>query len=128
MEIKVTASEWYVLECLWEQAPKTLMQLVEELNSRRGWAKSTCTTTVKRMDEKGLIRHEMEGRTKLFFPMVEQEDATKRETRDFLQRIYRGSVGMLLNTLAETQDLTDKDLDDLQTFLDSCKKKREKGE
>lgn len=124
MEIKVTASEWYVLECLWEQAPKTLMQLVEELNNRIGWAKSTCTTTVKRMDEKGLIRHEVEGRTKLFFPVIEQKDATRKETKDFLQRIYRGSVGMLLNTLAETQDLSERDIDDLEAFLDSYKKKR----
>lgn len=124
MEIKVTASEWYVLECLWEQAPKTLMQLVEELNSRIGWAKSTCTTTVKRMDEKGLIRHEVEGRTNLFFPVVERKDATRKETKDFLQRIYRGSVGMLLNTLAETQDLSERDIDDLEAFLDSYKKKR----
>lgn len=124
MEIKVTTSEWYVLECLWEQAPKTLMQLVEELNSRIGWAKSTCTTTVKRMDEKGLIRHEAEGRTKLFFPVIEKKDVTMKETKDFLQRIYRGSVGMLLNTLAEAQDLSERDIDDLEAFLDSYKRKR----
>lgn len=124
MEIKVTTSEWYVLECLWEQAPKTLMQLVEELNSRIGWAKSTCMTTVKRMDEKGLIRHEAEGRTKLFFPVIEKKDVTMKETKDFLQRIYRGSVGMLLNTLAEAQDLSERDIDDLEAFLDSYKRKR----
>lgn len=124
MEIKVTTSEWYVLECLWEQAPKTLMQLVEELNSCIGWAKSTCTTTVKRMDEKGLIRHEAEGRTKLFFPVIEKKDVTMKETKDFLQRIYRGSVGMLLNTLAEAQDLSERDIDDLEAFLDSYKRKR----
>ena len=66
MEINISNSEWYVLECLWESSPKTLMQIVEECREKVGWAKSTCTTMVKRMDTKGLIRHEDGGRAKPF--------------------------------------------------------------
>ncbi len=61
MEKNVSNSEWYVLECLWDSAPKTLMQIVEECREKAGWAKSTTATMVKRMGEKGLIRYEEGG-------------------------------------------------------------------
>ena len=58
-------SEWRVMECLWT-GPKTLMELVRALKDSAGWAKSTVTTMVRRMEEKGLIGYETTGRTKVF--------------------------------------------------------------
>lgn len=121
--MKLTSSEWYVMECLWESAPKTLMQLVEELGERVGWAKSTCTTMVRRMDDKGLICHEEEGRTKYFYPVVQRSEATKKETKEFLQRIYHGSVGMMVSAMAENKDLTEEDLEELEEIVKQWKKK-----
>lgn len=127
MEINITNSEWYVMECLWEQAPKTLMQMVEELKDNVGWAKSTCTTMVKRMEKKGLIRHEDGGRAKLFYPVVEREEVAVKQTKDFLQRIYHGSVGMMMNALAEQDDLTEDDISELEQILRQCRGKKKKS-
>lgn len=120
--MNITNSEWYVMECLWDSAPRTLMQIVEECGSRMGWAKSTCTTMVKRMDAKGLIRHEEEGRTKLFYPVVKREEVAVKQTRDFLQRIYKGSVGMMMNALADQDDLNEEDINELESILEQLKK------
>ncbi|MCI9411316.1 MAG: BlaI/MecI/CopY family transcriptional regulator [Eubacterium sp.] len=122
MEKHVSNSEWYVLECLWDSAPKTLMQIVEECREKAGWAKSTTATMVKRMGEKGLIRYEEGGRAKLFYPMVKRENVAVRQTREFLQRIYHGSVGIMMNTLAKQDDLTEKDFQELEEFLEQCRK------
>ena len=32
--IKLTGSEWSVLDCLWEENPQTVMQLVAQLGKR----------------------------------------------------------------------------------------------
>lgn len=122
MEKNVSNSEWYVLECLWESAPKTLMQIVEECREKAGWAKSTTATMIKRMGEKGLIRYEEGGRAKLFYPLVKRENVAVRQTREFLQRIYHGSVGIMMNTLARQDGLTEKDLRELEEFLERCRK------
>ncbi len=122
MEKHVSNSEWYVLECLWDSSPKTLMQIVEECREKAGWAKSTTATMVKRMGEKGLIRYEEGGRAKLFYPMVKRENVAVRQTREFLQRIYHGSVGIMMNTLAKQDDLTEKDFQELEEFLEQCRK------
>lgn len=57
----LSPSEWRVMECLWT-GPKTLMELVRLLKDSTGWAKSTVTTMVRRMEEKSLIDYEMSGR------------------------------------------------------------------
>lgn len=122
MEMNITNSEWYVMECLWEQSPKTLMQIVEECREKVGWAKSTCTTMVKRMEAKELIRYELDGRTKQFYPLVRREEVAVKQTRDFLQRIYHGSVSMMMNALVKQNDLTEEDLDELEGILKKCRK------
>ena len=45
--------EWRVMEELW-QRPCTLMELVRALGDSAGWAKSTVTTMIRRMEEKKL--------------------------------------------------------------------------
>ncbi len=116
-EIRVTNSEWYVMNCLWEEYPRTLMQLVPLLNERVGWSKSTCATMVRRMSEKGLIGYEENGKTKYFFPKVKKEDVVVQETRDFLQRIYDGSIGMMMSALVRQNDLSREDIRELQEIL-----------
>ena len=64
MQVHLTASEWNVLECLWRHSPQTVMELVAELKCRVGWAKSTTITTLRRMEEKGLVRSETIGKAK----------------------------------------------------------------
>ena len=74
-EKALTNSEWYVMDCLWAQAPMTVMELAAALEQRTGWAKSTTITTLHRMEEKGLIRCEMAGKGRRYFPAVERETA-----------------------------------------------------
>lgn len=124
-EIHVTNSEWYLMNCLWEESPRTLMQLVPLLKERVGWSKSTCATMVRRMAEKGLIGYDEQGKTKYFYTKVEKEDVVVQETRDFLQRIYDGSVGMMMSALLRQNDLSGEDIQELQEILEAAQNKYE---
>lgn len=116
-DIHVTDSEWYVLDCLWQQSPQTAMELVEALSRRVGWAKSTTLTTLRRMEAKGLLAGETVGRSRRYTPLVDRETATVRETNGFLDRVYRGSVGQMVSTMARRQGLTEEDLAELRAIL-----------
>ena len=116
-DIHVTDSEWYVLDCLWQHAPQTAMELVEALSRRVGWAKSTTLTTLRRMEAKGLLAGETVGRSRRYTPLVDRETATVRETSGFLDRVYRGSVGHMVSTMARRQGLTEEDLAELRAIL-----------
>lgn len=114
--ITLSQSEWHVMEALW-CGPKTLMELVKELQDSAGWAKSTVTTMVRRMEEKGLITYEQEGRTKIFRAEVRREDVVAAETDSLLTRAYRGSARLLMNTLVSQHQLTKADIEELYAML-----------
>lgn len=114
--VTLSQSEWRVMEALWT-GPKTLMELVRELGVSAGWAKSTVTTMVRRMEEKGLLSHELQGRAKLFQAAVRREDVVAAETESLLSRAYHGSVGLLVNALAEQQQLSRSDIEELYAIL-----------
>lgn len=125
--IHLTTSEWNVLDCLWKKSPQTVMELVAVLREKVGWAKSTTITTLRRMEEKGLVRQETAGKGKRYFPAVEREAAVVSETRSFLDRVYRGSVGLMMNTMAQRQELTDEDLRQLRAILAQADKGKRGG-
>lgn len=116
-DLNLTNSEWYVLDCLWEQSPLTVMQLVSALKQRLNWAKSTTITTVNRMETKGLLRSEVQGRGKLYYPTVERREATRQETRSFLDKVYRGSVGLMMSAMTDGETLSKEEIDELYAIL-----------
>ena len=95
----------------------TVMELVAALHNRLDWAKSTTITTLRRMEEKGLVRCEIEGRTRHYFPAVEQKQAAIRETRSFLDKVYQGSVGLMVSAMAQDKALTRSEIDELYAIL-----------
>ena len=115
-DLTVTPAEWPIMELLW-QSPKTLMELVSTLSREQGWSKSTITTMVRRMDDKGLITFHTEGRAKIFRPAVSREEVTAQETDSLLRRAYKGSIGLLVSAMADRNDLTKEDIAELYAIL-----------
>ena len=122
MEQTLTHSEWYVMDCLWQHSPSTVMELVSALSEKVGWAKSTTITTLRRMEDKGLVTVEVRGRTKYYTPALEREKAVRRETRSFLDRVYQGSVGLMVSSMAQEKTLSQEEIDALYAILKEAEK------
>ena len=116
-KINLTNSEWNVMQCLWENAPCTVMQAVAYLAEHVGWAKSTSITMLARMEKKGIVRCEVKGRTKQYYPLIKQQDAVVNQTRSFLNRVYNGSIGMMMSTMVDKNELTKQEIDELYEIL-----------
>ena len=115
--ISLTDAEWSVMECLWGRAPRTGRELTEELGKKCGWSRSTTLTLLSRLEAKGAVGAESDGRVKTFVPLVCREDAALRETEDLLTRAYRGSLSLMVSTLTKKQALSREELDELYAIL-----------
>lgn len=113
----LTPTEWNLMECLWAKSPRTGREATEYLEQRMGWSRSTTLTLLRRMTEKGLIRCDEEGGIKTYAPLIDRASAARRETESFLDRVYHGSVSMLLSAMTEKQDLTREEIDALYAIL-----------
>lgn len=119
--ITLSNSEWQVMEKLWDHAPQTVMELVHVLAPDTGWSKSTIVTMVGRLESKGAIRYTEGGKARLYSPAITRHQAALQETESLLKRIYRGSVGMMVSTLADGRRLTQADIDELSAILEKAK-------
>lgn len=120
-EIILQQSERYIMEKLWENTPMTIMQLFHALEVDPGWSKSTVNTLLSRMVEKGIVYYEEGGKARQYYPAVTKEDADVAETKNLLQRVYSGSVGMMVNTMIKKNALSQEEMDELYRILQKGK-------
>lgn len=122
--MKLSDGEWKIMQCLWRESPQTVTQLTKSLASDTGWTKHTVISYLKRMEEKGAVRYQTEGRAKQFFPFVEERDAELQETRQFLDKVFQGKIGLLLHTMVQQQSFSDAEIRELQEILDHAKERQ----
>ena len=49
--------------------------------------------------------------------MISREDAALDETRSFLGRVYGGSLGLMMSSMAEGGEFTKREIDELYDIL-----------
>lgn len=116
-KVSLSDSEWKLMNLLWEQAPQTIMQLARALKPRTGWSKNTVITMLNRLEAKEAVYHEEGMRAKLYFPKISKADTALTETRGFLDRVYEGSVSLMVDTMVSSKTLTKQDIEELYDIL-----------
>ena len=117
MQVNLSDSEWKLMNRLWEQSPRTIMELTASLKEDTGWSKNTVITMLARLEAKGAVRHEEGGRAKRYFPAVDREDAAAA-AESFLSRVYGGSLGLMMSAMVESRQLTEADIAELSAILE----------
>lgn len=110
-------SDRYIMEKLWEANPKTTTQLYYELKDELNWSKSTVNTLLTRMLEKGLIYYKEEGRARQYYPSIGREESAAAETENLLNRVFKGSAGMMMNTMLKENMFSREEIDELYDIL-----------
>ena len=113
----LTEAEWQVMECLWAAAPRTGRAIIDALHETPGWSRSTTLTLLRRLEDKGAVSAESEGGVKRYRPLVAREDAAVQETEHLLERMYQGSVSMMVSSLVKKQTLSQEEIDKLYAIL-----------
>ena len=124
--VSLSDGEWKIMDRLWEREC-TITELKNMLSAETGWDKHIIITMLSRMEKKGAAAHRDGGRAKIFYPLVSREEVSMRETRGFLQKVYRGSLGMMVNAMVEDQALSEAEIRELADILEQAKKKQKDG-
>ena len=112
--------EWRIMNLLWADAPRRVPELTEALAKDTGWSRATVNMMLQRLEDKGAVRMETFGRNKAYWPVLSQSDARQKETKRFLDRLYGGSLGMMVSSLAGQQALNEEDIQALRAILDEA--------
>ena len=122
-KIVLQSSEWIIMEKLWEDNPRTIMQLYHVLKEEPGWSKSTVNTLLGRMVKKEIISYKEGLKAKQYYHNINRDDAAVAETESLIDRVYQGSVSMMLSTLVRSRHLSENDIKELYQILEESEGK-----
>ncbi len=115
--ISLTPTEWNMMECLWDHSPRTGREAVDYMKENMGWSRSTTLTMLRRMSEKGFILCDDQGDVMTYSAGINREEAVVQETHSFIDRVYKGSVSMMLSAMTKKQELSREEIDELYEIL-----------
>lgn len=122
--VNISDAEWKVMNVLWESSPRTITELTKILSETEGWSKHSIITFLKRLDAKGAVYYEEGERAKQYYAKIPQNEATLEETKNFLNKAFKGKIGLMINTLVKEEELTEQDLDELYEILEKERKNK----
>ena len=109
--------EWKLMNLLWDESPLTIGRMVKALENDTAWSKATINIMLGRLAEKGAVRVDASSRAKLFYPVLQRDDAVKQEARNTLAKIKTGGIGLLVSAMAQECELSASELDELYRIL-----------
>ena len=117
-ESKVFESEYKFLQVLWEAEPVSSGELVRLCQEKLGWKRTTTYTVIKRLSERGIVKNENTVVTSL----KSKEEIQDTELNELIKNRFDDSVPSFLAAFTRRQKLSEKEIDELQTLIDSLKK------
>ena len=117
-QVRLTDAEWQVMECLWAGAPMSGREVTQALEPKTGWSRSTILTLLSRLEAKGAVAGDSQGGKKRFLPLLRREDAALQETETFLDKVYHGSLSLMVSALTQRQALSPEEIRQLHQLLD----------
>jgi predicted transcriptional regulator len=112
-----------VMHVLWERGSGTAAEVRAALDATVAY--NTVLTILRNLQEKGCVRHEPEGRSHRYFPVVQEADAQQGAVGHVIDRLFDGSPERLMAHLVRGKTLSAAELRRLRRLLDG--RLREKG-
>ena len=105
--------EQAVMDYIWTQDEVTAESCREALASSRPMKDSTIRTVLRRLEEKGYLTHEIEGRTFVYRASSERQNVAVRAVKSIIDRFCGGSAEELVLGMVDNAVLDRKQLERL---------------
>lgn len=106
-----------IMKILWERGRGTVNDVHLVLLPQRGLAPTTIATMLKKMEEKGVVAHDVEGRQFVYRPIVQEADVTRTMVGELVDRLYGGDALAMVSHLLTERDFDEKELAQLKEMI-----------
>jgi BlaI family penicillinase repressor len=116
VKIAFTARELDVMAVLWEHGSGTVTEVRAALSG--DFAYTTVLSVLRTLEEKGYVRHVVEGKAHRYLPAVGPDVAGRNALTRILDTMFAGSPELLLTQLMSDRRLDKRKLRQLRDLLD----------
>jgi len=122
-DLHLTQRELDIMSVLWEKGEATATEVRDRVDPDLAY--TSISSMIRMLELKGFVAHRRgEGKTHVYFPVIDAEEAGKSALGRVLDKIYGGSPTKLLAQLMDQKRLSDKELTRMRDLLKRPAKKK----
>jgi BlaI family transcriptional regulator, penicillinase repressor len=122
-DLHLTRRELDIMGVLWELGEATVTEVRDRVDPDLAY--TSISSMIRTLEMKGYVSHRRgEGKTHVYFPMIEPEKAGASALGRVLDKIYGGSPIKLLAHLIDQHKVSDKELARMRNLLKRPAKRR----
>jgi predicted transcriptional regulator len=108
------------MRALWSRQSSSVAQVKEFLaDEGRELAQTTVATQLGRLEKKGLIAHEVEGRQFLYRELVSEEQVRRSVLTRVTEGLFGGDVTALVHQLLDHEEVSADDLAEVKRLIEA---------
>ncbi len=112
----LSRTERDIMEVFWRNGAMKREQLAAHF-AGNDWKSTTLLTFLSRLEKKGMLTIERQGKTNLYIPAVTAAAFLERESAQFLEQNFNGSVRDLVAAMADYRGITKEEIEELYAWL-----------
>ena len=117
---KLPDGELELMMIIWEaQEPIARIEIERRMDRDKELRAGTILSYLSRLEEKGYVEREKRGKMNYYRPLIDKKLYLKETGRSILKRMFGGSLSNFAAALYDGEELSSKDMRELQEFLDS---------
>ena len=110
-----------IMKVLWERGALAAAEVQEALGGAE-LAYTTVATMLRKMEQRGLVSHSVDGRRFVYKPAVRPETVTRSMAGDILDRLFEGDLADMVSHLLTTREVSRDELARLEQLIASLKR------
>ncbi|MGD9253296.1 MAG: BlaI/MecI/CopY family transcriptional regulator [Holophagae bacterium] len=114
-----------IMKVLWARNEATVAEVHEALLDDRGLAPTTIATMLRKMEDKGVVAHRVEGRQFVYRPVVSEDQVRSSMVGELLDRLFAGDPAALVSHLVADHEIDETEIERLRTMLENAEKRKE---
>ena len=111
-----------IMKVLWNHGPATVAEVQVQLGGDP-LAYTTVATMLRKMEDRGLVRHHSAGRRFIYTAAVEEGDVSRTMVDRLVNRLFDGSLTAAVHHLLESRDVDVEELAELEKLIRQRKRR-----
>ena len=113
----LTDLEHDVMRVVWTSGPCSVEAVHQVVARTRDVKETTVRTLLRRLEQKGYLRHEIDGRAYIYQAVEASRSLAARAVRQIIDRLCHGSVEELVSGMVDAKVLTKSELKRLEAVV-----------
>jgi BlaI family penicillinase repressor len=126
----LSESEWLIMSRLWQKSPLTASEILATELDGKTMTNYTVRALLRRLVSKKAIHYTIDENNKNlfhYFPIINEQDCTRKENKHFLEIYYQNNRTKLFSTFIDNEDLSSEEIEHFQKMLDAKRIEIEKN-